>query len=107
METYDVSLTPDAIADLASIYRFIVDESGYPEVAWNHIERLREKCYLLERAPIRGRKRDDLRANLHILASDKNAVAAFEVDESHLTIAILNIFYGGEDYETIMGDTNE
>ena len=107
MKTYDVSLTPDAIADLAAIYRFIVDESGYPEIAWNYIERLREKCYSLERAPIRGHKRDDLRANLRILAIDKNAVAAFEVDESHLTVTILNIFYGGEDYETIMGDANE
>lgn len=107
MKTYDVSLTPDAIADLAAIYRFIVDESRYSEIAWNYIERLREKCYSLERAPIRGQKRDDLRANLRILAIDKNAVAAFEVDESHLTVTILNIFYGGEDYETVMGDVNE
>ena len=107
METYDVSLTPDSIVDLAAIYRFIVDESGFPEIAWICIERLREKCYSLERAPIRGHKRDDLRANLRILAIDKNAAAAFEVDELHLTVTILNIFYGGEDYETIMGDTNE
>ena len=103
MKTYDVSLTPDAIADLAAIYRFIVDESGYPEIAWNYIERLREKCYSFERAPIRGHKRDDIRANLRILAIDKNAVAAFEVDESHLTVTILNIFYGGEDYENHHG----
>jgi hypothetical protein len=31
-------------------------------------------------------------------------VAAFEVDESRLTVTILTIFYGGEDYEAIMGD---
>lgn len=104
METYEVSLTPDAIADLTAIYHFIFDESGFPEVAWLYIEKLRNKCLALERAPVRGRKRDDLRANLRILAIDKNAVAAFEVDEARLTVTILNIFYGGEDYETIMGD---
>ena len=106
METYDVSLRPDAITDLAGIYNYIIDEGGHPVVAWNYIEKLREKCYSLERAPIRGQKRDDLRANLRILAIDKNAVAAFEVDESNQTVTILNIFYGGEDYETIMVDAN-
>lgn len=104
--TYDVSLTPDAVVDLTSIYYFIVDESCFPDVAWNYIEKLREKCYSLEPAPLRGHKRDDLRANLRVLAIDKNAVAAFEVDESNMTGTILNIFYGGEDYEAIMGDTN-
>ena len=52
--------------------------------------------------PQRGQQRDDLRKNLRILAIDRAAVAAFEVDEEKQTVTILNVFYGGRDYETIM-----
>lgn len=103
MKIYDVSLKPDAIEDLAHIYLFIVDESGFPDRAWNYIEKLRDKCLALQRAPIRGQKRDDLRPNLRIVSIDKNAVAALEIDEANRTVTILNIFYAGEDYETILG----
>ncbi|MCH9639599.1 MAG: type II toxin-antitoxin system RelE/ParE family toxin [Betaproteobacteria bacterium] len=105
MKQYDVYLMPDAINDLNDIYEYIADESGLPEVAWSYIEKLRNKCYDFKTAPIRGQKRDDLRGNIRISAIDKNAVAAFEVDEEKQYVMILNIFYGGKDYETIMRDS--
>ena len=102
LKHYRVNLTPDAIADLKGIYEFIADSSGIPEVAWRYINKLKERCENLHHAPIRGRNRDDIRPNLRILSLDKNAIAAFEVDEEQQEVLILNIFYGGEDYETIM-----
>jgi toxin ParE1/3/4 len=102
MKDYAVYLTPDAISDLTVIYEYIADKSGYPEIAWAYIEKLRHKCQELKTAPKRGQRRDDLRKNLRILAIDRAAVAAFEVDEEKQTVTILNIFYGGRDYETIM-----
>jgi len=33
---------------------------------------------------------------------DKKTVAAFLVDEDNQMVKILNIFYGGQDYEAIM-----
>lgn len=103
MKTYDVSLTPDAITDLENIYTYIAYKSGLPEVAWAYIQKLRSKCHNLNTAPIRGHARDDLRPNLRITAIDKNAVAAFEVDEDKQTVTILNIFYAGRDYEALIG----
>ncbi len=102
MKNYDVYLTPDAIKDLEAIYEYIADTSGLPEVAWAYIEKLKNKCWDLKTVPLRGHKRDDLRKNLRIVTVDKNAVAAFEVNEKKRTVTILNIFYGGRDYETIM-----
>ena len=103
MQTYEVDLTPDAISDLNDIYKHIKDKSGFPKVAWAYIEKLKKACEGLQTAPIRGQKRDDLRKNLRIYPIEKNAVVAFEVDEKSYTVTILNIFYGGEDYEAIMG----
>jgi len=107
MKHYDVYLMPDAIKDLNEIYEYIAEKSGLPEVAWAYIEKLRHKCYEFRTTPIRGQKRDDLRLNLRVAVIDKNAVAAFEVDEDQQSVTILNIFYGGRDYETIMRDSQE
>ena len=92
MKSYEVYLTPDAIQDLTDIYEYIAAKSGLPQVAWAYIEKLRQKCH-----------DKDLRKNLRIIALDKNAIAAFEVNEDKQIVTILNIFYGGRDYEAIMG----
>ena len=107
MKHYDVYLMPDAIKDLNDIYEYIADKSGLPDVAWAYIKKLRQKCYGFRTTPIRGQKRDDLRQNLRVAIIDKNAVAAFEVDEEKQNVTILNIFYGGRDYEAIMCDHKE
>jgi len=40
--------------------------------------------------------------NLRIVPIDKKAIIAFMVDEELHAVTILNIFYGGRDYEAIM-----
>ncbi len=107
MKTYEVTLTPEAQSNLEEIYKYIADKSEMPEVAWVYIKKLREACRDLVTAPLRGRKRDDLRKNLRILPIDKKAVAAFEVHEQAQKVTILNIFYGGQDYDALMQDIEE
>lgn len=102
MKIYNVYLLPDAIKDLESIYEYITEQSGFPERAWAYIERLRTKCQDLETAPQRGQQRSDLMESLRVCPLDKKTVAAFVIDENKQTVSILNIFYGGRDYETIM-----
>ena len=103
MKSYEVYLTPDAVQDLTDIYEYIAEKSGLPEVAWAYIEKLREKCDDLRKAPLIGQQHNDLRKNLRIVDIDKKAIAAFEVIEDKQIVTILNIFYGGRDYEAIMG----
>ena len=107
MKKYDVYLMPDAAKDLESIYDYITDKSGFPERAWAYMEKLRQKCHDLAIAPVRGHKRDDLMNGLRIAPIDKKAVAAFIVDEKKEAVLILNIFYGGRDYEALITDSNK
>lgn len=102
MRRYSVRLRPDAIADLIAIYDYIAQQSGSADVALAYIDRLEEHCNSLEIAPVCGQARDDLRPGLRILPLDKNAVAAFEVDHDEATVTIINIFYGGRDYDAII-----
>ncbi|MBM9616081.1 type II toxin-antitoxin system RelE/ParE family toxin [Desulfobulbus rhabdoformis] len=102
MKKYDVYLMPDAIKDLEDVYTYIADKSGFPERAWAYIEKLRNQCDELAIAPIRGHKRDDLMKDLRIVPIDKKALAAIVMDGANQTVLILNIFYGGRDYESLM-----
>ena len=102
MKTYKVYLMPDAIKDLEHIYEYVSTESGFPERAWAFIEKLRLKCQKLETAPLRGQQRNDLMKDLRIYPLNKKTVVAFVVDEEQQAVRIMNIFYGGRDYEAIM-----
>jgi plasmid stabilization system protein ParE len=66
------------------------------------MEKLHQKYQELKTAPMRGQQRDDIMKGLRIYPLDKKTVAAFVVDEKNSTVRILNIFYGGRDYETIL-----
>ena len=102
MIKYVVYLMPDAINDLEDVYGYIADKSGFPERALGYVEKLRQKCRDLGTVPLRGQQRDDLMHNLRIVPIDKKAVAAFVVDEEKRSVLVLNIFYGGRDYEALM-----
>ena len=49
--------------------------------------------------------RDDVRPGLRITNYKKRAVIAFDVDAEQ--VSILGIFYGGQDYESILQDESE
>lgn len=102
MDKYDVFLMPNAIEDLEKIYFYIAEQSGFPERAWAYMEKLKAACQKLEIAPLRGQKRDDLMVGLRIYPLGKRAVAAFLIDETTRVVRILDIFYGGQDYDAIM-----
>ena len=55
--------------------------------------------------PKRGTMRDDVRPGLRITNYRKRAVIAFYVDAER--VSIVGVFYGGQDYETILQDDSE
>jgi toxin ParE1/3/4 len=59
-------------------------------------------CESLRTFPLRGTQRDDVRPGLRITNYKKRAVIAFDVDTE--TVSIIGVFYGGQDYETVLRD---
>jgi len=101
MDKYRVYFMPDAIKDLEDIYLYVVEQSGFPVRAWDYMQRLKSKCQELEIYPIRDQLRSDLVEGVRIYPLDNKAVAAFFVNETDLTVQVLNVFYGGRDYEAL------
>jgi toxin ParE1/3/4 len=91
-----------AVDDLENIYQFIAQDS--PLRARQFVGKIQQRCDLLRDAPEQGRTRADLRNGLRVVPYGRSVVIAYQVTAD--AIEVLRIFYGGQDYETIMtGDT--
>jgi toxin ParE1/3/4 len=87
--------------DLAKLYRDIRDQRGGPAVAIDYIRRIRSYCGGFAEFPERGMKRDDIRPGLRIVGFERRVAIAFTFDDHHVRIA--RIFYGGRNYDSLLG----
>jgi toxin ParE1/3/4 len=106
MKRYAVFFTPRAERQLASLYSYIVGNSGI-ERAENFIGHIVADCMSLSTFPERGTKRDDLRANLRTKGYARRVTIAFSVDTIREVVAIHGVFYGGQNFEQILRDTDD
>lgn len=66
-----------------------------------------EYCEGVAVFPHRGRSREDLRPGLRTVSYRKRVVIAFSVDEAITQVTILGVFYGGQDYESSLSESDE
>ena len=101
---YRVIFTPEAEEQLAVLYRYIA-EAASPEIAARYTEAIVSYCESLRTFPHRGTMRDDVRPGLRVTNYKKRAVIAFDVDAE--LVSTIGVFYGGQDYETILHDDSD
>ncbi|MDO9605972.1 type II toxin-antitoxin system RelE/ParE family toxin [Hydrogenophaga sp.] len=99
--SYRVVFSPEAQEQLAELYRYIA-EAASPDIAARYTEAILSYCESLRTFPHRGTMRDDIRPGLRITHYKKRSVIAFYVDAE--TVSIIGVFYGGQNYETILQD---
>jgi toxin ParE1/3/4 len=102
IQRLEVDYREDARNDLANIFRHIVEASGSPDVALKFVLRIEDRSQSIGNAPRGGRSRDDIVPGLRTVPFEHSAVIAYIVDDD--LVRIVNIFYGGRDYETLMRD---
>ncbi|MBS3911929.1 MAG: type II toxin-antitoxin system RelE/ParE family toxin [Hydrogenophaga sp.] len=101
---YRVVFSPEAQEQLAELYRYIADAAS-SDIAARYTEAIVSYCESLRTFPHRGTMRDDIRPGLRITHYKKRSVIAFYVDAE--TVSIIGVFYGGQDYETILQDETD
>ena len=102
--SYRVVFSPEVREQLVELYRYIA-EAASPDIAARYTEAIVIYCESLCTSPLRGTKRDDVRPGLRITNYKKRAVIAFDVDAD--VVSIIGVFYGGQDYETILQDDSD
>ena len=101
MEAYTVVFAPEAEEQLAELYRYIAAQ-GAPLNALRYTEAIVAYCEGLTTVPHRGTRRDDLRPGLRMTNYEGRAGIAFAVDDAAMIVTILGVYYGGQDYESIL-----
>ncbi|MEN0038827.1 MAG: type II toxin-antitoxin system RelE/ParE family toxin [Cellvibrio sp.] len=96
---YKVVFSPEAEEQLLTLYHYLADVAS-PDIAHNYTSGIIDFCEQLDTFPLRGNQRDDVRPGLRTTHFKKQTVIAFSVE--HERIAILGIFYGGQDYEALL-----
>ena len=102
--THRVVFAPEAEDQLAALYRYIASASS-ADIADRFTEAIVQFCESLSTFPRRGNKRDDVRSGLRVTHYRKRVIIAFVVDAD--LVSILGVFYGGQDYESILQDDAE
>ncbi|MGQ0711320.1 MAG: type II toxin-antitoxin system RelE/ParE family toxin [Rhodoferax sp.] len=96
-----VVFSPEAQEQLAELYCYIA-EAASSDIAARYTEAIVSYCESLCTFPLRGTQRDDVRPGLRVTNYKKRTVIAFDVENG--VVSIIGIFYGGQDYETILRD---
>ena len=99
-----VVFAPEAEEQLLELYRHIAVAAS-PDIAARYTHAIVAYCESLEQFPLRGTKRDDIRQGLRITNYKKRAVIAFNVDSD--CVSILGVYYGGQDYESVLQDEDD
>jgi toxin ParE1/3/4 len=97
-----VVLSESAVSDLEAIGTYILENSGSENIAQGFVDRIKERCESIGNAPRGGRSRDEILQGLRAVPFEHSAVIAYMIEGD--IVRIVNIFYGGRDYETLMRD---
>jgi len=101
--SFRVVFSPEAEEQLAALYGYIAAAAS-PHIAARYTEAVVSYCESLCTFPVRGIMRDDIRPGLRVTNYKGRAVIAFDVHADQ--VSIIGIFYGGQDYATILQDNS-
>jgi plasmid stabilization system protein ParE len=100
---YRVAEKPDVLLDYVAIAEHIERWTEDRVLADRTVDAIRTFIKSLKAVPHRGVKRDDLRPGLRIVPFKKRTAVAIEIDDGAKVVTVLRVFYGGQDYETVLG----
>ncbi|CAN5586501.1 hypothetical protein BH09PSE5_BH09PSE5_43040 [soil metagenome] len=99
--SYLVVFAPEASAQLEALFFSIADKAS-AAVAVRYTDAVVETCKGLTRFPLRGVAREDVRSGLRLTHHKGRTVIAYAVSEETRTVSIVGVFYGGQDYQSIL-----
>jgi toxin ParE1/3/4 len=99
MRRLKVVFRPEALADLAEIFRYVLWMSGSQATAQGFVKRIQERCHRIGNVPYGGVGRDDLEPRLRTVPFERRAVIAYRIASD--AVETTNVFYGGRDFEAL------
>lgn len=101
--TYRVAEKPEVLFDYVAIAEHIERWTGDRALADRTVDAIRAFIKSLTTMPHCGTRRDELRPGLRIVPFGKRTAIAIEIDDEAKVVTVLRVFYGGQDYEAVLG----
>lgn len=101
MGRYTVAFSLKADDQLEALYEYIAVEAS-PMAAKRYIDAVIDYCEGMQTFPHRGMLRDDVRPGLRVTNYKGRVVIAFAVDDTATAVSIIGVYYGDQDYETVL-----
>ena len=98
-QSRDVVFSPEAETQIVALYEYLANHAS-PTTAESYTNAIVEHCEQLGEMPLVGIARDDIRRGMRTAVFRKRVVIAYSVTAKAVTI--LAIFYGGQDYESLL-----
>ncbi len=98
---YGVSFDPDALDQLMALERHLV-RVAHPPVVDAYLTAVIAYCEGLGVLPHGGTSRSDLRPGLRTSSYKKGVPVAYVVDDRLRNVTVLGIFFGGQDFESLL-----
>lgn len=95
----DVVFSPEAESHIVALYEYIAAQAS-PAISAKYTNAIVERCERLAETPLAGIARDDIRRGMRVTFFRKRVVIAYAV--SAKTVTVLALFYGGQDYESLL-----
>lgn len=99
MSDYSIVYTPEAEDQLLALYHYLSIEAS-PATAARFTDAIVERCEALRDFPERGAPRFNVRPGLRTLPF-RRVTITYALKGAQ--VVIVGIFYGGQDYESILG----
>jgi toxin ParE1/3/4 len=100
MRRLPVRFREEAIADLEEVIVYLAEQGADVAVIRGFINRIRRQCEKVGDAPEGYPAREDLGPGIRIVPFERSAVIAYRIEQEK--VEIVNVFYGGRDYEALM-----
>ncbi len=102
MKRFPVEYRPDALEDIEAIFLYVLEASSNFTTASNFTDRIFKRCESVGNTPRGGVARPDLGEGIRIVPFEKTAVILYRLNGE--VVEVVNVFYGGRDYEAIFGN---
>ena len=98
---HEVVFAPEADDQLEALFAFVAGRSSVL-TAERYTDAVVATCEDLSRFPLRGVSRDAIRQGLRVTHHKGRTVIAYPADNTARRVTILGVFYGGQDYATLL-----
>ena len=100
MRRLPVRFREEAASDLMEVLDYLIEQGADPDVALGFVDRIRRRCEAIGELPEGYPARPDLGPDIRIAPFERSALIAYRVIDA--AVEIVDVFYGGRDYEAIM-----